>query len=100
VGSPIERRAKQRYRLKLAADCHMDDGMSAMGSTIDISSRGARLRLTQMLPLGARLRVYVAWPVQRENSTPVCLRINGLVTRSDGNAIVITFLSHDFVTVT
>ena len=98
----VERRERIRFPLALKARyaCIAGQIAESVGTTVNISSRGALLVVPQPIPSGTHLGLRLEWPIvpgtpphrpRRE------LEICGTVVRSEGNKISVKFERHAFV---
>jgi hypothetical protein len=93
-----DRRERKRYSLRLPVHYETKRGDRGSGVVVDISSRSARLQLESRHSLMAEMRLYISWPVKLNKATPLQLRINARVVRTDEQYTVVSFISQEFVT--
>jgi hypothetical protein len=95
----MENGRPRSYPLRLAVHYQTRDGHTGTGVIIDITSRSARMELERCLPILTEMRLWVAWPVKLNNTTPLQLRMNARVISVDDRYTTVLFGSHEFVTV-
>jgi hypothetical protein len=98
----FERRERIRLPLELKARCALMAGRitESVGTTVNISSRGALVAFPQPIPRGTQLDIRLEWPIGP--GTPPhrprrALEICGTVVRSEGKQVAVKFEKHAFV---
>jgi hypothetical protein len=82
-GSPPERRAAARYRLRLPVIFHWNDGTEQTegGFTNDVALDGALILSTRCPPVGTEIRIEVLVPSPDDSSEQIRIECIGTVTR-------------------
>jgi hypothetical protein len=93
----VEQRANTRYPLRLFVT-YETQRQRGVGMSVDLSSKGARLKLDRVLPVGAHVRVDINWPIKLTPSVPLRLRLDGRVIRTDHQHTAVCFRRHLFIT--
>ena len=79
-----ERRARQRYPLRLPVEYRVLAGKNAatgFGVTRDLSSGGIAFEVHELLHAGVQVEVSVQWPVPLDGATPLKLVVRGRLLR-------------------
>jgi hypothetical protein len=97
-----QRRLHRRYRVAIDVTYQlMAKGRiieSGSGRTVDMSSSGILMTTEKVLPTGAQIKLFVAWPAKLNHQTALNLYVLGRILRSDGNCTAITIRHHEFRT--
>jgi hypothetical protein len=99
---PWERRSHQRYPITFDVEYEVPGGngvrLMGFGRTINISSRGVLLEISDPLPNRCRIRLSINWPFFLGGSIPLKLLMYGEIVRVAGNTIAIRVTGHTFHT--
>jgi len=99
---PFERRLHQRYPITLDVEYEVPGGngvrLIGFGRTVNISSRGVLLEISDPLPNRCRIRLSINWPFFLGGSIPLKLVMYGNIVRVAGNTIVVRVTGHTFHT--
>ena len=99
---PFERRLHQRYPITFYVEYEVPRGkgvrLTGFGRTINISSRGALLEISDPLPNRCRIRLSINWPFLLDGSIPLKLLMYGHIVRVVSNTIAISVTEHTFHT--
>jgi hypothetical protein len=99
LGGEAERRSKVRFPITLGVRFvgRMPPVVGA-GRTINLSSSGALIASQQEMSLGARIELFVVWPILLDGKTPLQFVAVGQVVRSDASVFALSFGRHEFRT--
>jgi len=99
---PFEERLHQRYPLTLDVEYKVPGGngvrLMGFGRTVNISSRGLLLDISDRLPNRCRIQVSINWPFLLGGSIPLKLLMYGNIVRVAGNTIAVRVTGHTFQT--
>src|SRR6516225_7046689 len=99
---PWERRLHQRYPITFDVEYQVPGGngvrLTGFGQTINISSRGVLLEISDPLPNRCRIRLSINWPFLLDGSIPLRLLMHGNIVRVAGNTIGVEVTGHTFHT--
>jgi hypothetical protein len=97
-----ERRSHQRYPITfdLEYEVRGRKGVRLMGfgRTINISSRGVLLEISDWIPNRCRIRLSINWPFFLGGSIPLKLLMYGEIVRVASNTIAVRVTGHTFHT--
>ncbi len=95
------RRAARRYDLGLVLRWSLlDRGKPTdwgTGWTVNFSSGGILFQAGCKLPIGFKVRLSIAWPIQLRD-VPLQLSVIGRIVRSDGDRVAVRMVQHEFRT--
>ena len=95
-----ERRSHQRYPITLDVEFKAADETGAQrkgfGRTINISSRGILLDVSDPLPHQGLIQLSINWPSLLNGSIPLQLLMYGNIVRVAGNRIGVRVIGHEF----
>ena len=98
----MDKRKSNRYRLNQAvryvAVSETQGVISGIGTTVDFSGKGIRFRTDQTIPVGSTIELFVEWPVELNQQTPLQVQAKGVVVRNEGDLIAVQIKTHDFRT--
>jgi hypothetical protein len=94
----FNRRARERYPLRLALEYLTRHGERGTGFIIDISSRSARVELDRPHPILTEMRLNIEWPVKLNNVTALHLRMSARVDKVHQGYSILVFKTYEFVT--
>ena len=99
---PFERRLHQRYPITLDVEYKVPGGsdvrLMGFGRTVNISSRGVLLEISDRLPNRCPIQVSINWPFFLGGSIPLKLVMYGNIVRVAGSTIVVRVTGHTFRT--
>ena len=99
---PWERRSHQRYPITFDVEYEVPGGngvrLMGFGRTINISSRGVLLEISDPLPNRCRIRLSINWPFFLGGSIPLKLLMYGEIVRVVGNTIAVRVTGYTFHT--
>jgi len=99
---PFERRLHQRYPITLDVEYKVPGGndvrLMGFGRTVNISSRGVLLEISDRLPNRCPIQVSINWPFFLGGSIPLKLLLYGEIVRVAGNTIAAKVTGHTFHT--
>ena len=99
---PWERRSHQRYPITFDVEYEVPGGngvrLMGFGRTINISSRGVLLEISDPLPNRCRIRLSINWPFFLGGSIPLKLVMYGNIVRVAGNTIAVRATGYTFYT--
>jgi hypothetical protein len=72
--------------------------MVGAGQTVNLSSSGALVANQQPISLGARIELFVDWPIMLNGTIPLQFVAVGKVLRSDAGVFALSFKRYDFRT--
>jgi hypothetical protein len=97
-----ERRLHERYPITFDVEYEVRGGkgvrLMGFGRTINISSRGVLLEISNPLPNRCRIRLSINWPFLLDGSIPLKLLMHGEVVRVVNNTIAVEVTGHTFHT--
>ena len=97
-----ERRLQQRYPITFDLEYEVPGGkgvrLMGFGRTINISSRGVLLEISDPLPNRCRIRLLINWPFLLDGSIPLKLLMHGNIVRVVNNTIAVEVTGHTFHT--
>lgn len=97
-----DQRSRNRYAIalnleyKLLRRGHIP--CKGLGRTLNISSGGALVELSDAINLPNLIELSIQWPFLLESAIPLKLIARGPVLRKDGRRIAVAFLRHEFRT--
>ena len=95
-----DRRANQRYPITLEVEYQVPDRygfqQNGLGRTINISSRGVLLDVSDPLPNQCPIRLSINWPFLLDGSIPLKLVMRGNIVRVLDNRIAVRVTEHAF----
>ena len=95
---PWERRSHQRYPITFDVEYQVPGGngvrLMGFGRTINISSRGVLLEISDPLPNRCRIQLSIKWPFFLGGSIPLKLAMYGEIVRVAGNTIAVRATGH------
>ena len=98
----VERRANRRYPITLDVEYKVPGGNGVLrkgfGRTINISSRGALLYISDTLPNRCPILLSINWPFLLNGAIPLKLVMYGKVVRAAPYAIAVEVIQHAFHT--
>ena len=99
-GTQEERRARQRYPLRLPLSYRIlrRGQKSELGETIDISSKGVLFKAAQPIPIRTGLEILADWPVAGPGGGILKLELFARTIRSNGDLVAAMILSHRLLT--
>ena len=96
------RRADHRYTLEAPLHYEIVRGNAVLnqgfGTTVNISSGGVLFYAADPLPIGASIRLSIAWPARLNNQTALQLCVSGQVVRNQGACSAMAIQRHEFRT--
>ena len=97
-----ERRANQRYPITLEVEYKVPSAnavrQKGFGRTINISSRGVLLDISDPLPILCPIQLSINWPFLLDRSVALKLLLYGEIVRVLGNRIAVKVTGHTFHT--
>ena len=99
-----ERRNRLRFpletelRFQVPGERRSKAAIQGIGQAENMSSRGLAFRTETPIHTGSRLSVSLAWPAQLDNHCILRLVVEGKITRTDGDLVVLQIERHDFRT--
>jgi hypothetical protein len=72
--------------------------MVGAGQTVNLSSSGALIASQQQMNVGARIELFVDWPVMLNGTTPLQFFAAASVVRSDAGAFALSLERHELRT--
>jgi hypothetical protein len=97
IGSEADRRSKLRFPIALVVRYagRMPPVVGA-GRTVNLSSSGALIASQQGMSVGARIELFVVWPILLNGTTPLQFVAVGRVVRSGSSVFALSFERHEF----
>ncbi len=102
LSTPIERRAKRRFRIEQEVRYRLLYGQriaeTGVGKTVNISSSGVYMTTETVLSPGLPVELSIYWPALLNDICPMKLMIYGCVVRSDEKGAAIAIERYEFRT--
>lgn len=89
---PIEREVRYKVLSKRSGD------ETGTGRTVNMSSTGVLFSAGHLLLPGRRLELFISWPAQLNNKTPLQLVARGRVARCEGGLAALEIQQYEFRT--
>jgi hypothetical protein len=90
-----DRRSQRRFPVSLPLR-YIVSGVEGEGWTLDISSNGALIQVSQKLPTGRGIRLFIDWPAKLDDRIPLQLVVKGTIRRSTAVTTAIAISTYEF----
>jgi hypothetical protein len=70
--------------------------VAGTGQTVNLSSSGALIASEHRIELGAKIALFMDWPIMLNGTTPLQFVGRGRVVRSDADAFALSLEHHEF----